>query len=370
MITEIRLQNFKCFGQETTFKFSKINVLYGKNGRGKSTTMQPLLLLSQNARRKDSIINSSLKGAYVDLGNYHDVTNRYMGFAEPIRFEIASDIDEVLKLTFGNSHIGPTMMHLDDAWSGNKHLVSSVGTDQQDSGTVNASGLTGIKVLDSLKQLKYVSANRRGPVNYEERQDDFEKDDIGATGERLINSLAKCDALFIESFQDALSYILSGATIKIFDDKKVDHIDLLLDSNDDSDGFKPSNVGFGYSFVLPVIYQVLSATKGSTIIIENPEAHLYPGAQSRLVEWIVAKANQEDLQIILETHSDHIINGLRISVKKNKLNRNDVMIQFVDRKSEKDTPEVISIKMDQNGTLNENPADFMDEWTKQMLDLL
>lgn len=371
MITEIKLQNFKCFGKETSLRFSKINVLYGKNGRGKSTALQPLLLLGQNVRRKDSIASSSLRGAYVDLGNYYDVKNRYYDESPHIKFELSSDIDEVLKLTFGESKVGPTMIQLIDAWSGSKQLVSSVGTQDEDSKVTRVSeGMTGIKILDTLMLLRYVSANRRGPVNNEMRQDDFDKDDIGATGERLINALAKCEKTFIDAFQEALSYILSGATIRVDNKDTSDYIDLYLDSIDDSEGYKPLNVGYGYSFVLPVIYQILSAEKGSTIIIENPEAHLYPGAQSRLVEWIILEANNKDLQIFLETHSDHIINGIRISVKKSILNRKDVMIQFIDRKNDKCSPEVKLIKVDQNGTLSENPTDFMDEWTRQMLELL
>lgn len=371
MITGLKLSNFKCFGDETSFKFSKFNVLYGKNGRGKSTAIQPLLLLGQNIRGKESVVNLSLKGAYVDLGSFRDVTNRYKGNDSPIKFEFVSETGNALRLVYDVSDVGSTMIHLEDAWSGDVHMVSNVGTEQEDShGTMNSTAMSGIKILETFRQLRYVSAGRRGPVNYEERNDDFVKDDIGATGERLINALAKCDRSFLDSFQEALSFVLSGATVKLSEDKSVDHIDLLLDSSDGSSGFKPSNVGFGYSFVLPIIYQVLSAEIGSTIIVENPEAHLYPGAQSRLIEWMVSVAGKNNLQIILETHSDHIINGLRISVKKNKLNRRDVMIQFVDRMSDHDTPMVRMIKVDQNGTLSENPTDFMDEWTKQMLELL
>lgn len=372
MITELKLQNFKCFGDETSFKFSRFNVLYGKNGRGKSTAIQSLLLLGQNVRIKDSFINNlSLKGAYIDLGNYKDVTNRYNGAEALIRFEVASDVDNVLKLTFGASEVGPTMIHLEDAWSGDTHLVSSVGTELEDSEeTRNSSAMSGIRILEAFKQLRYVATGRRGPVNYEERYDDFTKDDIGASGERLINALAKCTNPFIEDFQNALSFILSGATVKLSEDNNVDHIDMLLDSCDESAGFKPSNVGFGYSFVMPIVFQLLSADRNTTVIVENPEAHLYPGAQSRLIEWMVSVAGSKNLQVILETHSDHIINGLRISVKQKKLNRNDVMIQFVDREDNTKTPSVQIIRMDQNGTLSDNPADFMDEWTKQLLELL
>jgi len=69
MITGLKLNNFKCFGDETEFRFSRFNVLYGKNGRGKSTAIQSLLLLSQNVKGKDSLVNLSLRGTYVDLGS-------------------------------------------------------------------------------------------------------------------------------------------------------------------------------------------------------------------------------------------------------------------------------------------------------------
>lgn len=370
MITKLCVQNFKCFAEERTLQFSRFNVLYGKNGRGKSTIIQALLLLSQNIKKKDSLTNVSLKGNMVDLVSYSDVINRYQP-KDTILFNISTDIDDDLTLEFGRSESGLTLLHLEDLWHGKEQLISSVGTqDEISESTKNSTAMSGIKALEFFRQLRYVSANRRGPANYEERQDDFLIDDIGSTGERLINALSKQDKEFIESFECALSFILSGATISIKDEEDSDYLELMLDSMDGSLGFRPSNVGFGYSFVLPVIYQILSATPDSTIIIENPEAHLYPGAQSRLVEWIVSESNKKHLQIILETHSDHIINGLRIAVKKGKLNRKDVSIQFVDRRSDKNSPEIVHIKMDSNGTLSENPTDFMDEWTRQMLDLL
>ena len=271
----------------------------------------------------------------------------------------------------GKSSVGPTLLHLEDLWSGDKRLVSSVGTIDEDSEEIkNSSAMSGIKTLDFFRELRYVSANRRGPTNSEERQDDFYRNDIGVNGERLINALAKQDGSFMENFQDAMSFILSGATIKVKEGNNDDDVELLLDSADDSVGFKPSNVGYGYSFILPIIFQTLVAEVGSTIIIENPEAHLYPGAQSRLVEWMVYVSNKKNLQIILETHSDHIINGLRIAVKKGNLNRLDVTIQFLDRNIVNESPNILTIKVDENGTLSNNPKDFMDEWTLQMLELL
>lgn len=370
MITKLKIQNFKCFEEERELSFSRFNILYGKNGRGKSTVIQSLLLLSQNVRKKDTLTNVSLKGELIDLGNYTDVVNRYTK-SNLIDFGISTDVDAELRLSFGKSDVGPTLLHMEDAWHGDQHLVSSVGTEEKDSmDTKNSGAMSGIKTLELFRQLKYVSANRRGPTNYEERQDDFLNDDIGVNGERLINALAKKKHDFIEDLEEALSYILSGATIKIKNEENSDNIELLLDSEDESVGFKPSNVGYGYSCVLPIVFQILAANDGCTIIIENPEAHLYPGAQSRLVEWMVAVAMKKQLQIVVETHSDHIINGLRIAVKKGDVDRKDVSIQFFDRKGQNHSPDILTIKVDANGTLSDNPADFMDEWTIQMLKLL
>ena len=166
-----------------------------------------------------------------------------------------------------------------------------------------------------------------------------------------------------------MSYILSGATLDIR--PKTDVIEVFMDSIDGTQGFKPVNVGYGYSYVLPIILQIVTAPANTLIIIENPEAHLYPGAQSRLVEFIISYAQQKKLQLILETHSDHIINGLRISVKNSMINKNDVSILFFDRNGrECICPQIRQIKVDKNGTLSDNPEDFMDEWTQQMLTLL
>lgn len=81
---------------------------------------------------------------------------------------------------------------------------------------------------------------------------------------------------------------------------------------------KPSHVGTGVSYIASVIVSALSCKKGSLFIIENPEIHLHPGAQSKLLEFLSFLA-AKGLQIIVETHSDHIFNGLRKSMKQKRI---------------------------------------------------
>ncbi len=76
--------------------------------------------------------------------------------------------------------------------------------------------------------------------------------------------------------------------------------------------FRPTNVGFGISYALPVVTALLAAQPGELIIIENPESHIHPRGQAGLGK-LIAKTAMNDVQLIVETHSDHIVNGIRIS---------------------------------------------------------
>ena len=114
------------------------------------------------------------------------------------------------------------------------------------------------------------------------------------------------------------------------------------------------------------------AEKGSKLMIENPEAHLHPGAQSRLLDFMVKYAMKNGLQLLIETHSDHIINELRIAIKEKKVenNRDASIIHFTRSQKEKESPSFYEIKIDSNGNLSQYPSDFLDEWGTQMSKLV
>ena len=77
MIKSISLENFKCYQERVTFPTAKINILYGMNGRGKSTILQALLLFNQTLLDKNTISKLQLKGKTLNVGTFYDVVNRY-----------------------------------------------------------------------------------------------------------------------------------------------------------------------------------------------------------------------------------------------------------------------------------------------------
>lgn len=95
--------------------------------------------------------------------------------------------------------------------------------------------------------------------------------------------------------------------------------------------FRPVNVGFGVTYTLPIIVAILSAKVDDLIIIENPESHLHPKAQSILGKLFAIAANA-GVQIIIESHSDHILNSLRVCVKNKIISNESVAIYYFERK--------------------------------------
>jgi len=121
-----------------------------------------------------------------------------------------------------------------------------------------------------------------------------------------------------------------------------------------------TNIGFGISYVLPIIATGLIAKKGSYFIVENPEAHLHPSAQSKIGSFLAMVANS-GVNVIVETHSDHVINGIQLAVAKNEVKQEAVNINFFNQSENSSQPEVETIGINEKGELSKWPKGFFDQ---------
>lgn len=378
MIRTIYLENFKCFHHKQAIKLgSTLTLMYGKNGRGKSSIAQSLLILGQTMRATNSLETLYIMGDLAKQGTFDEIITHPSDKNE-IKISLETE-DEKLEIGF-SSYPGKSQLARLTTFiiNGQNRLETKTSNNEQNPTNNNSDfslisksiGTTSdINILQKLKEISVVTAGRLGPVNSILRNDSLRPDWLGVNGENLINVLANKGPEFIAKVEHYLSIILSGAAIRI-PNPEADTIELKLNSTDGSVYFRPINVGFGYSYVLPVIVATLLAENGSILILENPEAHLHPGAQSRLTKFIIQIAKEKNLQVIIETHSDHVINGMRIAIKQELLHPSDGMIIHLAHEKEYADPTITFITCDKNGTLSSYPDDFMDEWTQQMFDLV
>ena len=122
--------------------------------------------------------------------------------------------------------------------------------------------------------------------------------------------------------------------------------------------YRPTNVGFGLSYILPVVAALLAAPKDALVIIENPEAHLHPRGQTRMGE-LCARAAAAGVQVIVETHSDHVLDGARLMVKDRVLDRGAAHFHYLHH-SEGSVVRRSPV-IDDEGRLSEWPEGFFDQ---------
>ena len=117
-------------------------------------------------------------------------------------------------------------------------------------------------------------------------------------------------------------------------------------------------MGFGFSYALPIVVAGLLVPVGGLLVVENPEAHLHPAGQSRLGRFLGRVAGS-GAQVVVETHSDHVVNGIRLAVVDDEaVAPTDVVLHFF---GEGDGGEPTTIELTGNGGLTEWPAGFFDQ---------
>ncbi len=130
---------------------------------------------------------------------------------------------------------------------------------------------------------------------------------------------------------------------------------------------KPTNVGFGYSYILPIIVSGLIAKEGEILIIENPEAHLHPKAQSELTKFL-AKVASCGIQIFIESHSEHILNGLRVAMLKEDIEINNEDLNILYFQNEEENP-FVKLDLQPNGKIKNWVDGFFDQQEQDLAEI-
>ena len=140
---------------------------------------------------------------------------------------------------------------------------------------------------------------------------------------------------------------------------------LGLRTSSGTDFHRAVNTGFGITQILPLIVAAMSARKGDLLLVENPEVHLHPAAQAAMGEFL-AEVAAAGVQVVVETHSDHVLNGVRRAVKCERLPADEVALHFFRPRDEvrEDGSQVESPAIDHRGNVDAWPEGFFDQFDK------
>lgn len=373
MIKKISIENFKCFGSSTTFDLSKVNLFVGYNGRGKSSVIQSFLLLCQSICHYRNLETLEVNGDYVQLGLFEDLLNSSFNQHKNVKITIETDQKEGydVQISYEENPDAERQGKINGLWvDGKEFLIKSVKT--LDGAQTSDVTLPVDRYPDGVNAIfrncNYVAAERRGPSLYEEKRDEDPNNPVGKNGENVLNRIAKNKSLQ-EKINEWVDYIMEGGVLSLTGEEKkssVLSLNLTMPNVERKiDGFKSINCGFGYSYVLSIVVNALSMESG-ILIVENPEAHLHPQAQLRLTE-LLAKVSEGDVQILIETHSEHIVNGFRIyALRKNfKLASEDLSIYFFDADYS-----IKHLSVESNGRIKNWPKGFFDQYEWEMTELI
>ncbi len=371
MITQLGIKNFKSH-RETSLSLSRLNILSGLNGVGKSSILQSLLLLRQSYMKNRLHEGVDLNKPLCNIGLAVDALYQYAQ-NDIICFEIESNQQIETDWQFHCSNLESTFIGLD-----------------------NKPDMTKLSQLSLFNNnFQYLSAARLGP------QENYPKDSYSVEKCRQISSeLGKCEltAHFLHYYgkKEKINFENLKYPKSQFDDlsfqtdawcNEISHnINVIVKDNKTSfeikyqfnlennqfptNEFKSDNVGFGISYALPIIVAVLSADKDSILLIENPESHLHPQGQAKLAE-LMALAAHNGVQILLETHSDHIINGTLVAIKKFQteqkgISNENVRIFYFDRDESTHATQTIQIPVSEDGHIKKAPKGFFDQIERDM----
>ncbi|MGM9534900.1 MAG: DUF3696 domain-containing protein [Intestinibacter sp.] len=334
MIKKLKIEGLKSI-DKITLELSNLNLLVGVNSSGKSTIIQSLLIASQNISNDKYNFNGNL----VSLGDYREVRN-FITNAKNIDIEIDSVYDNYKFKFFEDKDVQVTRNQNGNELEFDKGLyylsASRIGyldTYEKNIKSVYKYGLNGEYCLD------YLNKNREKILD-----ENMVKDSTSLTLDYSVNYW--------------FEYIIGGK-VAIEDIKQTDRIKALFMSKNGR-GVRTKNIGSGLSYLISIVIMCLSLEENETLIIENPEIHLHPKAQSRLIEFFIfiSKANR---QLIIETHSDHIFNGVRAGIANNEIALDDVSINFLSLDDRYCTVNN-RIEIGKRGSIKNCPTDLFDQF--------
>ncbi|APU42715.1 AAA family ATPase [Streptomyces sp. TN58] len=355
MITSLGIRHFKRFA-EASFALRPLTVLTGLNGTGKSTVIQALLLARQLADAPGSRV-VRLNGPHgLALGEAHELlhpdapdsvievrTESDQADVPPSDLTFAVPDEQALYLAVEPSSDAPLPELTGQGCAFTYLCAERLGPRDQLDVSAEHPELLGVGVRGEYTA-QVLALHESRPVRAELRHPDTEATH-GVTVLRTQTEMWASEIIRPIEIMAQWPPGITASTIRFREPG-------LL-----SEAIRPTNMGFGFSYALPVIVAGLLTVPGDILIVENPEAHLHPGGQSQLGRFL-ARVVGAGAQVIVETHSDHVINGVRLGVAEDRtIGPESALIHYFGAEAAGSVP----IELTERGELSDWPEGFFDQ---------
>lgn len=367
---KMTISNFKAYAKPTTLEFSDITIQAGMNSVGKSTAVQAILLARQAAEARLG---------FRPTHHAEESHSHWISLNGPFDLHLG-DYNQVMMVTHDREAEGndgnQMSIRIDDA----AYIFKA--EEERPLSLLYQAECGDAYGVDPSQAFYYINAERMGPRNYQaiaETTDNL----CGYHGENTFDVISRSSdipvleerrnedahnlTVFSSQLETWMRYIIPGVHFQTSRNMKNQIVDLSIrQENLDTDFGSPHNFGFGISYLLPIVVTGLLAEERSIFIVENPEAHLHPSGQSRIGRFL-AQVAFSGVQVIVETHSEHVINGVRLYALKHQISPERICINNFSIKDGR--PDVVRIPLNSKMDILQWPEGFFDQEEKDLEEL-
>ena len=408
MITELSAQNFKSWKDTGKLQMAPLTGFFGANSSGKTSILQTLLMLKQTVERPadwNGVIDFGDDSSLVNLGNFDDLIHGHKR-DHPLQISLSwkfseklsiADVDEVDTVSFNlsinnnenrvsepsfNYRVGEQGFAV--GWDGPNACLASI-PGEPDSYVESLFRCYGIHhapldtwqlflPLQTRFENLFHSIRYLGPLReYPRRHYAWEgkhSAGVGQRGEEMVTALfsGRIQLRFID--KQILEWLqrldlIDSYRLNPTSDTEKDY-EFLVRKYKGGPEVRLTDVGFGISQVLPVLVLCYYVPEGSILILEQPEAHLHPKVQSELADLLIEVIKNRRLQVILESHSEHLILRLMRRIAEEQISADDTAFYFC--QMNEGTSQIEKLNVDNYGNIMNWPENFFGDATGDLVE--
>ena len=408
MFTNIAMIEFKSWINTRNIQVAPLTGFFGANSSGKSSILQMLIMLKAtiDSSNRNVLLETNIKD-YVELGTLHDIVNNkgagitlfvewhldyplrindillpQLEFIVTIGVYHEDKTQRLIEFTYAHTKADKKVLSASMGRRDKKNYVSLIINDNEvkftndnvgepiksygfSSEAINAcADVLHLNDLVLALEQQFARVYHLGPVReYTHRNYGWGGDrpsDVGRMGERSILALLAGGEAMISKIAYWLKEMGLSASFNIKKIIGTTYQVELTHIGSEKPVLLP-DMGFGVSQVLPVLVACYYAPEGSTLLIEQPEMHLHPSAQSVLADMFIEVMRERKVQLIIESHSEHLLARLQRRMAEAVLDVNQTAFYFCQLRDGES--HITPLEMDEYGEIKNYPDDFFGDLT-------